>query len=135
MFHKRVSRILSTVGGGGVSSMHWAGGCVSQHALGRGCLPRGRGVYPGGCLARGRGGYPRDGHYRERYASYWNAFLLELAPTSHDDCGYCLLLHHVSSPSVSSTTAATQRYHYYYDHPASTKTQFKIEDGYQIGKN
>ena len=59
--------------------MHWAGGCVSQHALGRedvcqGCLPRGVsawgclpwGVCPGegvstqgrGCLPRGGGVYP-----------------------------------------------------------------------------
>ena len=37
-------------------SMHWAGGCVSQHALGRGvCIPActGQGVVcPGGCLNR-----------------------------------------------------------------------------------
>ena len=37
--------------GGVYPSMHWAGGCVSQHALGRGvCLG---GVCPGGCLPRG----------------------------------------------------------------------------------
>ena len=46
-------------------SMHWAGGCVSQHALDRGCVSQhalGRGCLPGvfclgvsawGCLARG----------------------------------------------------------------------------------
>ena len=56
-------------------SMHWTGG-VSQHALGRGCIPActGQGVYPsmhwaggvcipwaGGCLPRGfcLGGLPR----------------------------------------------------------------------------
>ena len=34
-------------------SMHWAGVCVSQHALGKGCLPGG--VCPGvGCLPGGR---------------------------------------------------------------------------------
>ena len=39
-------------------SMHWAEGCVSQHALGRGvsaqrgCLP-GEGVYPGVCVCPG----------------------------------------------------------------------------------
>ena len=39
-------------------SMHWAGGCVSQHALGRGVstggfLPRGVSVQVGVCLYRG----------------------------------------------------------------------------------
>ena len=44
-------------GAGGVyPSMHWAvgvsaWGCVSHHALGRGCLPRG-GVYPEGVSAQ-----------------------------------------------------------------------------------
>ena len=57
-------------------SMHWAGGCVSQHALGRGLSAQGvsaqdgvywggvcpGGVYPGWCLSRGclpRGCLPR----------------------------------------------------------------------------
>ena len=34
-------------------SMHWTGGCASQHALGRGCLPGSvypEGVCPWGCL-------------------------------------------------------------------------------------
>ena len=33
-------------------SMYWAGGCVSQHALGRGCLSKGVSA-KGGCLSRG----------------------------------------------------------------------------------
>ena len=53
-----VDRIPSCTGQGGVyPSMHWAGGCVSQHALGKGvCIPActGQGsVCPGGCLPRG----------------------------------------------------------------------------------
>ena len=133
--------------GQGVSAQ--GGVCPGEGGLPRKGLPRGVSAQGGVCPGGGwtppnqrqtphpRQTPPRDDHYRERYTSYWNAFLLELAPTSHDDCGYCLLLHHVSSPSVSSTTAATQRYHNYYDHPASTKTQFKTEDGYmyQTGKN
>ena len=40
-----------TMAGKVYPSMHWAGVCVSQHALGRGCLPGG--VCPGGCPAQG----------------------------------------------------------------------------------
>ena len=70
-------------------SMHWAVGCVSQHALGRGCILTctGQGVvYPsmhwaGSCLPGGVWQtHPVDttgyGQQAGRYASHWNAFLL-----------------------------------------------------------
>ena len=78
------------------------GGCISQHTMGRGCLPldpggvciwvwRGVCIWvlhlgPGGCLPLGLGGvhplgrhspgrHPLNGHWSGQYASSWNAFL------------------------------------------------------------
>ena len=77
-------------------------GCVSQHAL-RGCLPRGvfvqgvsaqDGVCPGGCLPGGVAdtptrtrGRPPSRYYgirstSRRYASHWNAFLFLIVSSS-----------------------------------------------------
>ena len=52
IFHKRVSRILSTGGGG----------CASQHAPGIGVSAP----------------LPHDGHCSRRYASYCNTFLFKV---------------------------------------------------------
>ena len=66
MHSSRMRPSAAVAGGGGVGrvylSTHWAGGCVSQHALGRGVSAQGGlsvqgGVCPGGvcpgCLSRG----------------------------------------------------------------------------------
>ena len=42
------------------------GGCVSQHAIGKGVFSQGVSTAPSP---------PRDGHWCRQYASYWNTFL------------------------------------------------------------
>ena len=57
MHSSRMRTVCSSDSQGGVyPSMHWAGGCVSQHTLGRGCVSQhalGKGCAQGVCLPRG----------------------------------------------------------------------------------
>ena len=57
--------------------MHGSGACVARGMYARGVA--GDACFGGGGMCGGGGGgghaHKRDSHLRERYASYWNAFL------------------------------------------------------------
>ena len=71
--------------------MHWAGVCVSQHALGRGCVCLGvpGGVCPGGCLYGGSpGGVCNGGLSAQGSMSVWRvADTAQLGPEADNPPG------------------------------------------------